>query len=407
MSPAPPPSAPPGTPPGRTGRWWLLWCVLAVLLVGPAALAPSPAALLAAVPAWVAVSAALTGWAPARLPAAGCLVAALSLLVDPLYRGDKDFVALWFLPELAALLVLLARGIRRAPVRQAVPVGALTAAAVLLLPLRFLSADPGADWPAVATASALLLFPLAGAATTGLALRSVARRRRHAVERARREQRLRVAADLHDFVAHEVTGMLLEVQAAQVSGYGPAETRELLGRLEESGLRALDSMDRTVGALRGPSDGGAADGGPSGEARRYGLADLAELVGRFSAAGTARVRLRLADGLAGTLPPEVEETAHRVVLEALTNVRRHAGPSPEVEVEVEVETAATGGDGAGGQALRVTVTDDGGTGGRRRDRRSGGGTGLPVLAERAAALGGELTAGGRGTGWRVRVLLPG
>lgn len=396
------PLAPGAAPPRRTGRWWLLWCVVAVLLVGPAALAPSPAAFLAAVPAAVAVAAALTAWAPARVPAAGCLVAALSLAVDPLYRGDQDFVVLWFLPELAALLVLLARGIRRAPVRQAARAGALTAAAVLLLPLRFLSADPRADWPAVATVSALLLFPLAGAAATGLSLRSAERRRRDAVERARREQRLRVAADLHDFVAHEVTGMLLEVQAAQVGGYGQEETGELLGRLEEAGLRALDSMDRTVGALRGPADGGPGDTGPAGDARRYGLADLAELVGRFSGTGAARVRLRLADGLAGTLPPEVEETAHRVVVEALTNVRRHAGPSADVEVEV-----AAAPDGTGGPAMRLTVTDDGGTGGRRRDRHSGGGTGLPVLAERAAALGGELTAGPRGTGWRVRVLLPG
>jgi len=96
----------------------------------------------------------------------------------------------------------------------------------------------------------------------------------------------------------------------------------------------------------------------------------------------------------------VQRAVYRVVLESLTNVRRHAARA--TEVTVSVRRAAEDRD-----AVDVTVTDDGGRGGLLRlDRRRGGGTGLAELAARVEALGGTLTAGPREKGWRVRARIP-
>lgn len=78
------------------------------------------------------------------------------------------------------------------------------------------------------------------------------RHRAEEIDRARREQRRQAARDLHDFVAHEVTGILLETQAARVAEYDETRTRELLERLEAAGQRALASMDDTLRLLREP-----------------------------------------------------------------------------------------------------------------------------------------------------------
>lgn len=376
----------------RRGRWA---GVAAALMLAPAVISP-PSAWLLAVMAAVTLIVAIVAWPIGRISlgqAAGG-AALLSLATDGGYFGQPGLVILWYPFETLALLVLLERVVRHVPAPRVAFVGPLTGAAAVLLPLRFTLHAPNAGVKESVFAAAVALFPAAIATGIGLYLRSLDNRRAHAVVLARREQRLEVARDLHDFVAHEVTGIVLEAQAAQLSeDVSPEEHRALLRRIEQAGLRALDSMDQTVTTLR------EADSRKWGEpppTRLYGLADLSELVGRFSSMAAAEVALSLEDGVAGTLSREAEDTAYRVVLEALTNVRRHAPQAGRVEV-----FAARTAD----RAVEISVADNAGPG-APAGTRQGGGTGLAGLDERVSALGGTLEAGPHGPGWRVRCLLP-
>ncbi|AOP50603.1 sensor histidine kinase [Streptomyces lydicus] len=375
----------------RRGRWA---GVAAALMLAPAVISP-PSAWLLAVMAAVTLAVAILAWPTGRISLAQAAggAALLSLAADAGYFGQPGLVILWYPFETVALLVLLERVVRHVPGRKVAVAGALTGAATVLLPLRFTLHAPAAGLKESVFAAAVALFPAAVATGIGLYLRSLDNRRAHAVVLARREQRLEVARDLHDFVAHEVTGIVLEAQAAQLGDASPEETRALLERIEKAGLRALDSMDQTVTTLR------EADGRKWGEpppTRLYGLADLPELVGRFSSMAAAEVALSLEDEVAGTLSREAEDTAYRVVLEALTNVRRHAPQAGRVEVFAG-RTAD--------RAVEVAVADDAGPG-APAGTRQGGGTGLAGLEERVGALGGRLEAGPYGPGWRVRCLLP-
>ncbi|MEU5469774.1 sensor histidine kinase [Streptomyces lydicus] len=375
----------------RRGRWA---GVAAALMLAPAVISP-PSAWLLAVLAAVTLAVAILAWPAGRISLAQAAggAALLSLAADGGYFGQPGLVILWYPFETVALLVLLERVVRHVPGRRVAFAGALTGAAAVLLPLRFTLHAPAAGLKESVFATSVALFPAAVATGIGLYLRSLDNRRAHAVVSARREQRLEVARDLHDFVAHEVTGIVLEAQAAQLGDASPEETRALLQRIEKAGLRALDSMDQTVTTLR------EADGRKWGEpppTRLYGLADLPELVGRFSSMAAAEVALSLEDEVAGTLSREAEDTAYRVVLEALTNVRRHAPQAGRVEVFAG-RTAD--------RAVEIAVADDAGPG-APAGTRQGGGTGLAGLEERVGALGGRLEAGPHGPGWRVRCLLP-
>ncbi|WP_328953609.1 sensor histidine kinase [Kitasatospora purpeofusca] len=413
--------------------------VVAALFVFALALLAHPGqravALLLAGMAAAAVLVAAVPWPRGRVSLAGAVggVAAASLLLDLVYPGPYRLPAFWLPFEWAALLVLAGRVVRRARGRWAGPVGVLVVMAVVAVPLRFTVRTPNGGWTASVLAVLTSGVPLAVVVGASLYLRVLDARRERAVAKARREQRLEVARGLHDFVAHEITGIVLEVQAGQLPGdQGPEETAALLRRLEEAGLRALDSMDAMVGALResrevggnGAGDGGdggdgAADSGGEiagpagaiGATRVYGLADLPELVGRFDRTGPTRARLEAAREAAGLLSGEAEGAAYAVVLEALTNVRRHAPDAAEAVVRVEVQAAEGGMAGV----VRVSVSNDGkaagGVRGLRRLRDSGG-TGLPGLVERLAVYGGTVESGPlepaplRPTGWRTSCELP-
>ncbi|WP_051753311.1 sensor histidine kinase [Streptosporangium amethystogenes] len=397
-------------------------CAMVVVMVPvPAVLAP-PSALVVACSATLAMAAALSRW-PYRgitLARAASLVTVVSFAVALVYQGRHQFVGLWLPVEMCALLLLLGRVVRRLPGWQAAVIGTSLGIAITVeLPLRLTLRMPNPTAETSILVCFMSFFPVAVVAGIALYLRSLDDRRVRAVARARRAQRLDVARDLHDFVAHEVTGIVLEAQAAQLADQDPEGARALAVRVEEAGLRALASMDHMVGALRDPDERAAAEPPPT---RMYGLADLPDLVGRFSATGGIPAELQRAEEPAddrsgapdsdpngerpekpaGTLPREIESTAYAVVLEALTNVRRHAPSATRVLVST-VRTA--------GPALEVSVVDDGGD---RRDRpqaltgkdRPGGGTGLIGLAERVEALGGTLTTGRHGKGWQVRAVLP-
>ncbi|MEU6237663.1 histidine kinase [Kitasatospora sp. NPDC047058] len=365
------------------------------------------AALLPASAAALASAAAVLPWPSRRVTLAGAAggVAAVSLLLDVGYQGPYRLAAFWLSFEWLALVALLGRSVRRVPGRWAGPVGAAVGLAALLVPLRFTLRVPGGGATGSLIALLLSLLPALGVAGAGLYLRALDARRERAVAGARREQRLEVARGLHDFVAHEITGIVLEAQAGRLPGQDAVETAALLRRLEEAGLRALDSMDAMVGALRDPQADEAADGGAVGATRLHGPADLPELVGRFAGTGAVRATVELAPEASGLLSREAGAAAYAVVLEGLTNVRRHAPGAAGVVVRVAVVA------GPDGRVVEVSVTDDGGRGrgprGLRLRRAGSGGTGLAGLAERVAAHGGTLEAGPqRPSGWRLRCALP-
>ncbi|WP_418956645.1 sensor histidine kinase [Streptomyces tritici] len=225
-------------------------------------------------------------------------------------------------------------------------------------------------------------------------------------EEARRrvaEERLRIARDLHDVVAHHIA--LVNVQAgvaAHVMDKRPDQAKEALAHVREASRSALNELRATVGLLRQSGDPEA----PTEPAPGLGVLD--ELLDSFRKAGLP-VELARADD-DGALPAAVDLAAYRIIQEALTNVRKHAGTDARAEVSV-VRV---------GRTVEITVLDDGATktagapgepGGPGEPASGpgepGGGHGLVGMRERVSALGGTLTAAPRyGGGFRVQAILP-
>jgi signal transduction histidine kinase len=210
-------------------------------------------------------------------------------------------------------------------------------------------------------------------------------------EEARRrvaEERLRIARDLHDVVAHHIA--LVNVQAgvaAHVMDKRPDQAKEALAHVREASRSALNELRATVGLLRQSGDPEA----PTEPAP--GLDRLDELVGTFRSAGL-RVEVAREDH-GTTLPAAVDLAAYRIIQEALTNVQKHAGTAAKAEISV-VRV---------GPNIEVTVLDDGT--GEHDTPEDGGGHGLLGMRERVTALRGTLTTGPRyGGGFRVHAVLP-
>ncbi|MFI1863560.1 sensor histidine kinase [Streptomyces jumonjinensis] len=211
-------------------------------------------------------------------------------------------------------------------------------------------------------------------------------------EEARRrvaEERLRIARDLHDVVAHHIA--LVNVQAgvaAHVMDKRPDQAKEALSHVREASRSALNELRATVGLLRQSGDPEA----PTEPAP--GLDVLDELVTTFRQAGMAVEVARADDGIRP--PAAVDLAAYRIIQEALTNVRKHAGPDARAEVSV-IRVGLT---------LEVTILDDG-VPPPPGQEASDGGHGLLGMRERVSALGGRLSTGPRfGGGYRVQAILP-
>jgi len=211
------------------------------------------------------------------------------------------------------------------------------------------------------------------------------RERESAVARAAAEERLRIARDLHDLVAHGLSGIAVQSSAARLALDAGRfdQARDALAAVEATSRDALTEMRQLLGLLR------SADAGDYGPAP--GLHDLAGLVDRLRARGVS-VTLS-AQGL-GELPDAASLGGYRIVQEALTNAVKHAPGSP-----VTVDVAAADG------ALVVTVENEAAA---QPPPARPGGHGLVGMRERVAALGGELSAGPAADhpGWRVRATIP-
>jgi signal transduction histidine kinase len=228
--------------------------------------------------------------------------------------------------------------------------------------------------------------------------RAAADRRGRAEATARRasEERLAIARDLHDVVAHSISVINVQANTAlHLMDRQPERAREALSAIREVSGQALAELGTVLGALRDPA-GSAGGGAPL--APVPGVARLGELAARARSAGFA-VSVA-AEGPVRQLPAGVDAAAYRIVQEALTNTVRHsAGRSASVRLRY------------GDEDLVIEVDDDGaGTGAQASRDRAGGpgsGNGLTGMAERARALGGSLDAGPRpGGGFRVLAKLP-
>jgi signal transduction histidine kinase len=196
-------------------------------------------------------------------------------------------------------------------------------------------------------------------------------------------ERARIAREMHDIVAHNLSVMVaLADGAGFMAASNPARSIGAMAHVSKTGRHALGEMRRLLGVLR--------DDGAAALAPQPGLADLDALLERVRAAGL-RVTLQVS-GRPIALGSGAELTVYRLVQEALTNTLKHAGPDAQATVRLSYED----------DGIDVEVADDG----SGRTLVSAGGQGLPGMRERAAVYGGAIEAGPAATGgWRVHTRL--
>jgi signal transduction histidine kinase len=197
-------------------------------------------------------------------------------------------------------------------------------------------------------------------------------------------ERARIARELHDVVAHSVSVMVVQAQAAQrLTGAEQTHLRQqTLSAIETTGRQALVEMRRLLGVLRRTE-------AHLWLAPQPGLDDIDDLVSQMREADLP-VELRI-EGEAEPLPPGVDLSAYRIVQEALTNTLKHAGPA-RARVTIRY----------GNDDVELEIADDGpGTG-----RGGGSGQGLIGMRERVAVYGGLFENGRHNGGYRVRARLP-
>jgi len=316
----------------------------------------------------------------ALLLAGGSLLLTFAVAATSVATGGSFGVA-----EALGLLGVLFVVCRRGHAPQSV-----AAVIALLLAVGFLPLRGGVQYEYVIAG---LVLGLAACAVigAGVYLRTIASARQRAVDAVRAEQRAEFARDLHDFIAHHVTGIVVQAQGARfIAEQDPKRVLLALEQIENAGAETMASMRRMVGVLRDPQ---ARPGAPL--APIAGVPELAALVEQYTAAGGPLARLHV-DGEVHGLPVEVSTSAYRVVMEALTNIRQHADGARVADVWVRRTP----------EWLLVRIANDGAPPrtGLPRERQ---GYGLVGLTERVRAVGGRITAGpGIDGGWVVDAALP-
>jgi signal transduction histidine kinase len=224
---------------------------------------------------------------------------------------------------------------------------------------------------------------------------AMAQSREEELRRRASEERIRMARDLHDVVAHNISVINVQANTAlHLMDRQPERARSALTTINDVSKQALIELRSVLGVLRDVDAYGVAENAP--RAPTPGLARLGDLVDHAAASGLA-VRVE-EEGQPVTLPADVDVAAYRIIQEALTNSARHSGGA-----------TATVRLGYAEDALRVEVKDDGTSrpSGRPPARAEGSGHGIAGMTERAAALGGTLEAGPRPEGgFLVRAWLP-
>ena len=277
------------------------------------------------------------------------------------------YSAIWFL---ALPYALLRWGSGR---DVAAGLGLISVAAVLGI---VVDSDAGLD-EAVGGITVLLT-----AMAVGVAVRSQSAGRSRRLEQAKADERVLLARELHDTVAHHVSAIAIQAQAGRaLAATDPQLSVRALEVIEHEASRTLAEMRAMVRVLRA---------GPADYAPQPGVRDLERL-----ANGTSRLPVRVAlTGALDDLPAALDAAVYRICQEAVTNAARHARNATSVTVRVD----------GGGSDVRVLVQDDGDATAVPAD---GQGFGITGMTERAALLGGSCRAGpDPHGGWTVEATLP-
>jgi signal transduction histidine kinase len=303
-----------------------------------------------------------------RYPLAVLAAVAAGTALTHRYYDWGEPLALWFAIFTVAM---------RLPRRVSLPAAVVTAGVVVAASHPFRTPSEGAG----------ALFTAAVAWLLGDTIKSrrafLAEEREESARRAVAAEQARIARELHDVIAHNVSVMVVQASAASdVFESRPDRARDALRSIEDTGRAALTELRRLLGTVRTPEE--------DAFAPQPKLSTLGELASRVEAAGLP-VAVHV-DGELGDLPAGLDLSAYRIVQEALTNALKHAKAS---RAEVGVRRTPSG--------LELEIVDDGVGDGDG----AGGGQGLIGMQERASLVGGEVSAGPRpGGGFQVRARLP-
>lgn len=313
--------------------------------------------------------------------------AAVGLYALADYTGGPVYVV----PLVAIVTIASLDGRRAAMVPAALVTVGLTIAALVQHPT-YVMVLVHLMWASWAVAAVLIGDTVRTRALQIAALRERARvleeTREEEARRRVAEERVRIARDLHDVVAHSLASISIQAgMGAHVMERRPDEARTALLAIKQASKEALDELRATLDVLR-EGDGAAPTAPTAGLALLDTLRAVAEQAG-------VPVTIEVAGPDDRRLPAAVDVTAYRIVQESLTNVMRHAGPA-------SAGVRVVHGDGV----LEIDVVDDG-TGATGPVEESDG-HGITGMRERAALLGGRVVAGPRtdGPGFRVHAVLP-
>jgi signal transduction histidine kinase len=310
-------------------------------------------------------------------------------LITALWAGEQNAAVVWFALIVAFFTAVLAR-------KRVAAIASLVIGYVASVWPPWLIGQPGHATAGFAIGLAAgLMFLLSVAEVIRIRnQRAAALKRGREEERRRRasEERMRMARDLHDVVAHNISVINVQANTAlHLMDRQPERARSALVTINDVSKQALVELRSVLGVLRDVDESAPRAPAP-------GLARLGDLVDNAAAAGlTVRTEQ---DGQQVPLPADVDLAAYRILQEALTNSARHSGGR-----------RATVHLGYGDGALEIDVRDDGpprprGTG-PPGGAGNGSGNGIAGMTERAAALGGTLAAGPRPEGgFEVRARLP-
>src|SRR5215218_3873914 len=239
-------------------------------------------------------------------------------------------------------------------------------------------ADPTSLWETV-EGYGFFLF----AAALGAAIRYRTRIRIRDIDQAKAREREQLARELHDTVAHHVSGIAIQAQAGRaIAASHPERAVEVLAIIEDAATRTLTELRAIVGVLRASQD--------TEFAPQPGVTEVEQLATDGQARPCVEVTL---SGEFDDLNPAVGAAIYRLAQESVTNARRHARHATQVTVAVTGDS----------DRVRLTIDDDGSTGGGRAPA----GYGLVGMQERASLLGGSFHAGPAAErGWRVEAVLP-
>ena len=343
-------------------------CVITGAVLSEAALP----VIVAAVAVALASTLVLPGQGWGVLAGALVIAGAVAVLCD----GEPANVG-WF-----ALCLLAGYCALRGGARQAISFGT---AAVLVFALQVIVRSSESGWAAWFGGTLFSTVICLMARRQGQLLDQLRAAQAGIADRIRAEERNRVARELHDVIGHSLTVSLLHISSARLAiEHDLVQAGEQLAQAERLGRQSLTEVRHAVGLLRD---------GSGGRAPLPGAAQLSDLVDGFRRAGTNVAYEVVGDP--ARLTATTGLTVYRILQESLTNAVRH-GTSGGAAVRLEVSD----------RSAVLTVDTVGTVEMPSSPGAVTGGSGLAGMRERAQALGGELTAGPSGSGWRVRTVLP-